>query len=470
MRGPQRHSVADKPQVEQLSREELIALVRELQRQIGQLREENERLKRSQRRQAAPFSKEKPVKDPKKPGRKKGQGRFRRRQTPVEEPNVTVDAQAPPCCPYCGGPLEQDGVEYATTTDVPEQPKPNVTQYRVAVCHCLGCGKKVRGTAPGLAADQYGATAHRVGPAVMAAAHALHYGVGVPQRKIPAVLKELTGVSITQSALAQDALRRAKGEVGAQYQQLREAIQEAPFVHTDDTGWRVGGRTAFLMGFDTDRATIYQIRSQHRNEEVREVIPSNYAGVMVSDRGKSYDAEEFNEVEQQKCLGHILRNISDVVITKQGRAREFGSKAKTLFQDGMELWRARHCLTEDVFAEKADKLKQQVTHHLRNRILKDDDNQRLLNGLGIQDDRGHLTRFLSVPFVEPTNNRAERMLRPAVIARKVSQCSKNQDGADAFAAFTSVAQTALKNGAVSITAAFRQLFSASKAISDGPVE
>jgi transposase len=459
--------VANKPQVEELSREELIALVLELQRQIAQLREENQRLKRSQKRQAAPFSKEKPVKNPKNPGRKKGQGPFKRRAAPTVEPDVTVDAEAPPCCPFCGGPLEEDGVEFATTTDVPEQPQPEVTQYRVAVCHCRNCGKKVRGTAPGLAADQYGATAHRVGPSVMAAAHALHYGVGVPQRKVPGVLRELTGVTITQSALAQDALRRSKAEVGASYQQLREAIQEAPFVHTDDTGWRVGGKPAFLMGFTTDRTTLYQIRRQHRNEEVREIIPSNYAGVMISDRGKSYDAEEFDEVEQQKCLGHIVRNITDVVETKQGRSREFGVKAKALLQDGMKLWRARHSLTEEVFAEQADQLKQQVRYHLRNRILKDDDNQRLLNGLGKQDDAGRLMRFLSAPFVEPTNNRAERMLRPAVISRKVSQCSKNQDGANAFAAFASIAQTALQNGATSITATFRQLFMHTK---PNPVE
>jgi transposase len=458
--------LADKPPVERLSRDELIALVRELQRQMGQLREENERLKRSQRRQAAPFSKEKPVKDPKKPGRKKGQGPFRRRQAPVERPNVTVDATAPPCCPYCGGAVEQDGVEYATTTDVPEQPKPHVTQYRVAVCHCLDCGKKVRGTAVGLAAGQQGATAHRVGPAVMAAAHALHYGVGVPQRKVPAVLKELTGVSITQSALTQDALRRAKGEVGAEYQKLRVAIQAAPLVHTDDTGWRVGGKAAFLMGFDTDQAAVYQIRPQHRNEEVREVVPSDYAGVMITDRGKSYDAEEFSNVDQQKCLAHILRNISDVVETKQGRAREFGLQSKVLLREGMQLWRARQTLPVAEFEEKADQLKRQVTHHLRNRILKDDDNQTLLNGLGKQNDEGRLMRFLSAPFVEPTNNRAERMLRPAVIARKVSQCSKNQAGADTFAAFTSVIRTACKTGAVSITAALRLLFSATRPAGD----
>jgi hypothetical protein len=459
--------VANQPHVEELSREELIALVLELQRQIAQLREENQRLKRSQRRQAAPFSKENPVKDPKRPGRKPGQGPFQRRPAPSLEPKVTVDAKAPAKCPFCGGALEEDGVEFATTTDLPEHPEPEVTQYRIAVCHCRNCGKKVRGTAPGLAADQHGATAHRVGTGVMAAAHALHYGVGVPQRKVPGVLKELTGLTITQSALTQDALRRSKAEVGAKYQQLREGIREAPLVHTDDTGWRVGGQTAFLMGFDTDQATIYQIRSQHRNEEVREVIPSNYAGVMVSDRGKSYDAEEFDQVEQQKCLGHIVRNITIVLETKQGRAREFGGKAKALFQDGMQLWRARKNLPEDVFTEEADKLKQQVTHHLRNRILKDDDNQRLLNGLGKQDDEGHLMRFLAAPFVEPTNNRAERMLRPAVIARKVSQCSKNQNGAEAFAAFTSVAQSALKNGAATITSAFRLLFLASTTKSGG---
>ena len=38
-------------------------------------------------------------------------------------------------------------------------------------------------------------------------------------------------------------------------------------VHTDDTGWRVGGESAFLMAFETDDATVYQVRSRHRNEE-----------------------------------------------------------------------------------------------------------------------------------------------------------------------------------------------------------
>jgi hypothetical protein len=57
--------------LDELSREELIAL-------IVELRGEVERLKREQRRQAAPFSKQQPKANPKTPGRKPGQGLFTR--------------------------------------------------------------------------------------------------------------------------------------------------------------------------------------------------------------------------------------------------------------------------------------------------------------------------------------------------------------------------------------------------------
>ena len=64
--------------------------------------------------------------------------------------------------------------------------------------------------------------------------------------------------------------------------------------------------------------------------------------------------------------------------------------------------------------------------------MSDADNWRLQNELGWHHDRGNLLRFLDDPSIEPTNNRAERALRGAVIARKVSHCSKNVGGADAF--------------------------------------
>ena len=280
----------------------------------------------------------------------------------------------------------------------------------------------------------------------MAAAHVLHYSVGVPVRKVPAVLRALTGVELSQGAITQDALRRANGAVGEAYRRLRGSVRTSPFVHTDDTGWRVGGEPAFLMAFETDRATVYQVRARHRNHEVRQVVPSDYGGVMVTDRGRSYDAQALSGVKQQKCLAHVLRSISEVVKTKTGRGRSFGKRLSGLLREAMELWGA-YCRGEaSDFAAAAERLKREESDHLRDRPMADADNYRLQNELGWHDDRGNLLRFLDDPSIEPTNNRAERALRPAVIARKVSHCSKNDGGADAFSAFTSVIRTLARNG------------------------
>ena len=280
----------------------------------------------------------------------------------------------------------------------------------------------------------------------MAAAHVLHYGVGVPVRKVPAVLRALTGVELSQGAISQDALRRARGAVGDAYHKLRGSVRASPLVHTDDTGWRVDGGPAFLMAFETDEATVYQVRTRHRNEEVREVVPSDYGGVMVTDRGRSYDAQALSGVKQQKYLAHVLRSISEVVQTKRGRGRSFGNRLSRLLREAMELRQAYHRGEAADFAAEAERLRREATYHLRDRPMSDADNWRLQNELGWHHDRGNLLRFLDDPSIEPTNNRAERALRPAVIARKVSHCSKNVGGADAFSAFTSVIRTLARNG------------------------
>jgi transposase len=451
-----------------LSREDLLALVAELQRQIAELRASHEalcaeidQLKRGGKRQAAPFSKGIRVPGPKPPGRKPGSGPFHYRKAPppeaITEPPVEVTVTLA-VCPLCGGLLTEERVDVVYRTELPERPRPRVTQYRVHVCRCTVCSTEVRGQHPDVAPDQAGVTAHRLGPRVMAAAHALHYGVGIPVRKVPVVLQALTGVQLTQGAITQDALRRAEGTIGTGYAQLRAAVPEAPVVHTDDTGWCVGGEPAHLMAFETDAVTVYQIRPRHRHQEVQEVIPADYAGVMVTDRGRSYDAQAFDHVAQQKCLAHILRSISDVVERKTGRARDFGAQLKACLQEALALWHRHREHPVADFKVEAEALQAELTHQLRNRRLKDRDNQRLLNELGWHHDRGNVLRFLMDPRIEPTNNRAERALRPAVIARKVSHCSQNDAGAHAFAAFTSVVRTLAKQGIDSLIENLYQLF------------
>jgi transposase len=430
------------PNLAELTREELVAFIIKQGELIAELQKRIEELLRKDRRQASPFSRNKPKADPKLPGRRAGEGSFTRRSSPPEQPtDRKIQATAPRQCPDCGGAVDLERIDEATIIDIPRNVKPVITRYSVPVCRCQKCGKPVRGRAPGLAPDQTGATAHRLGPEVMAAAHDLHYGMGIPVRKVPGVLLALTGVEVTASAITQNAMKQSEGVVGAVYEDLRRQMRECPAVHTDDTGWRIGGRNAYLMGFDSDWAAVYQIRPQHRNEEVQEIIPADYGGVLITDRGASYDAKVFDGMRQQKCLAHLLKNISMVLENKEGSARRFGIQLKTLLREAIALSKAPQGQPR---SEKVEDLDIRLTWHLRDRILKDIDNQRLLNGIGEQMDRGRILTFLEVPGVEPTNNRAERMLRPAVIARKVSHCSKNGRGAYATAAFLSVIQTARK--------------------------
>ncbi len=423
--------------------------IADLEQENAELRAENARLQRRQHRQAAPFSKEARVATPKRPGRKPGQGRFTYRSAPavetLSEPPIAVPVTET-ACPHCGGELGEAEVEVVSITDVPEQPQPVVRQYAVGVRRCQSCHRPVRGRHADLAPDQYGATAHRLGPRALATGQALHYGQGIPQRKVPAILAALTGVQVTQGALMQDALRRADGAVGQAYQELRASLAQAGRVHTDDTGWRVGGKPAHLMGFTTETETVYQIRNRHRNEEVREVIPADYAGVLNTDRGKSYDARELANIKQQKCLCHLQRSITELLETKWGRGRSFGLALRRLLTEALALWHAERDGTATDFPTQAARLQAQLTDLLRERPMPDPSNQHLLDDLRWRHAHGDLLRFLDDPRIEPTNNRAERALRPAVIARKVSQCSKNQPGADAFAAFASVTRTIIQRG------------------------
>jgi hypothetical protein len=267
---------------------------------------------------------------------------------------------------------------------------------------------------------------------------------GVPVRKTRAIIEDLTGVRLTQGAITQDAMKQTEDAVGASYEALRASVQQQPVVHTDDTGWRVGGESAFLMAFVNQSLSVYQVRPQHRNEEVRELIPADFGGVLVCDRGRSYDAVELESVAQQKCLAHLIRNAAKVAEEKTGRARQFSRRLKELLRQALLLSAARKEMKPGDYGKQAEVRDDELTAHLRDRTLRDPDNQRLLNGVGAQHDQGHVLRFLSDDAVEPTNNRAERDLRPAVIARKVSHCSKNQRGARAFEAFTSVLHTIRK--------------------------
>ena len=142
-------------------------------------------------------------------------------------------------------------------------------------------------------------------------AHALQYEMGVTVRKVPAVLMLTVGLRVTQGALTQSALKFADKNnlMDVKYQALRENVKYASLVNTDDTGWRVAGTNAFLMAFKTASSLVYQILEQHRSNEVLEVIPANFAGVLGCDRFSSYVVQRTHGVTRRFSIKSSSKSV-----------------------------------------------------------------------------------------------------------------------------------------------------------------
>ena len=406
---------------------------------------------RETKRSKAPFSKGPRKANPKKPGRKAGVGPFTRRPAPVATDSdevikvdvpLTADQQS---CPNCDVPLEVE-IEEASKIDIPVVPKRKITLFRQEVGTCPICGLKRRGEHPDLPADQCGATAHRVSEQALAQCFAMHYNSGLPVCKVPALFRQMSGISITQSALTQAAIKLTQPEavLGKVYHTLRDEVRESDVVNTDDTGWRIGALLAFLMGFFATWTVVFQVRKFHRHQEVLEVIGKDFAGLLGTDRGPSYESLTMVGMLIQKCLSHLIKNLRTVEEKKTGEVRKFSTDLIATLREALDHWNEyQQSESKDLeaYRKRGEEINKSLDKQLAPREMEDTDNQRMLDGIGKQHDQGRVTLFLIHPEIEPTNNRAERGLRPAVIARKVSQCSKNEDGAQATAVIKSIFET-----------------------------
>lgn len=429
----------------------VVLLIAELRLQRARVRSLRRQLEDARAQKGhAPFSKGRKKGKHKKTGRRPGRGPFSRRKPP-DPSTVTkkVDIPVPSVCPHCGSAeLEVDEKRQPfSTTDLPEKPSIEVIAGERPTGRCRHCGKRWRASCPEVPDDQYGATAHRLGPRVLGEAMRLHYEVGVPLRQVPSVL-ESHGIQVTQGALTQAALRIAEsGPLADRAEQIERQLPQEPIIHVDATGWRIAGEGAALTTFATpDSAqtpgkTVYKITKHHGADEVLAVIGSDFQGVLGTDRGGEYRSKKLARVRFQKCNGHIKQNVKEVLEDKTNAARDFGETLCKLLDEARQLHRDYHAGHREGFEEKVAKLEARVTEHLRDRKFRDPDNQRLLDGIGAEHDAGNLLRFLHDPRLSPDNFLAERQLRPPIKARKVSHCSKNERGAIARARHMTVIQT-----------------------------
>src|SRR5512143_273934 len=258
-------------------------LIEELRAEVERLKAELEQARRAGKRQAAPFSTGPPKADPKRPGRKPGHAPSHRPAPPPEQVDRTIEIPLPTTCPECYAPLDEAPVTVHDQyqIDLPE-PKPVITRFRVPVTRCPACFRRVQGRHPEQTSDALGAAAVQFGPRLLGFAADLRHRVGTPFRKCAAVLATLTGLVVSAAALVRGSQRLAR-RAGPSYAALIEAARQSDVQHVDETGWKIGGRSAWLWVFADAHPTLYRIRKSRGHEVGIEVLGDDYQGVLVSD-------------------------------------------------------------------------------------------------------------------------------------------------------------------------------------------
>ena len=427
-------------------------------RQIDQLRAEVERLKaeleqsrRAGKRQAAPVSKGAPKARPKPPGRKTGHPPSHRPVPPPEQVDRTIEVPLPETCPECHAPLDEAPVvvhdQYQI--DLPE-PEPIITRFRVPVTRRPGCYRRIQGRHPQQTSDALGAAAVQYGPRLLGFAADLKHRIGASYRKCSSILLTLTGLVVASAALVRSG-HRLRHLARPSYDRLVEAARCSAVRHVDETGWKVGGRSAWLWVFADEHATLYRIRKSRGHEVVVEVLGEDYQGVLVSDCFLAYDPLNFTK---SKCSAHLLKRCSEVERSKSRGAVRFGRRVAALLRRAMTLKRRRGRLSDHGYAVLRGKVHAELDRLLAGTYT-DPDNARLAKLL--RKHRDSVLRFLDHDRVDATNSLAEREGRPAVIAQKLSAGSRTEEGAETHAVLAGVFRTYRRQGR-DILAAVVELF------------
>ncbi len=382
--------------LERLSREALIELVLRLQRPE----------KTSLTSSKPPASDRKERREQAKPGGAKP-GHEGHSRVMSEDPDAVVDHR-PDCCACCGGALHEDlPAEIVSVSEHIELPEmaPAVTQHRRLAVHCPTCGVRVVAPAPKAARGT------PFGPRLHAVVTYLKTFQALSYERLQAALSDLFGLTLSQGGLM-NLLRRAQGRFRPGRENAVSALRCATVVASDETDVRIEGSNAYHWVFHSAEAVVHQASPTRGAVVVREMMEGHRPAVWISDR---YTAQQGHAAAHQTCLAHLARDVAYVVETSDDPVPW-----------RLQLWlRSVFALATRVtdLATSTLAAKRRTLDRQLGAILTTPSHCDLTRDLQAKIGRARhqLLVFLAHPgAVEPTNNGSERLLRPSVVQRKMT--------------------------------------------------
>ena len=345
----------------------------------------------------------------------------------------------PEKCDRCGGEVKgyPNHFDEHVTEDIEIRKK--VTCYRFHYGYCQRCKEVVYARKDEIPAND------RIGTEVRAIGGYMRR-LGLTYRKVARFFKDVFEIDLTHPSFLSFNTEQAQNGAPL-YEGIKQSIRHSPSVNADETGWRVNGDNHWLWIFTNKDAALYHIDESRGGKVVSDILGEKYEGVLVSDFFSAYN--ELDAEAKQRCLAHFLREIKKVQEKNEFPPGNidgtFCAELKTVFKQAIAVWNRHREGTAgpDDLSQTKDwailkmiellllPLEHEDTQRLRDRVIRH--NQELFI-------------FLDNPSVEPTNNRAERQLRPMVIKRKLTFGNRSDLGASNEAVVMSVVETGVLNG------------------------
>jgi transposase len=366
-------------------------------------------------------------------GQKGHQGHYRK---VWPEEDLTEQIICPPVseCP-CGGQVDiRSGRIRHQVFELPEI-QPEVREYQILSGVCCGCGQTHRGQLPA------GVPTGMVGPRLMAWMGLLASYLHLSKAKIQFLIQELLGVSLSTATISaqEETLSEALKPI---CEEALAAIQSAEYLHLDETGFRQGNtdgqnptnKKAWIWTAVSAHITVFLIQLGRGKKQAQQLISDDFSGVVASDRWCSYAWIPIHR--RSFCWAHLLREFrrlaereneaqwiaEDLITATQDvfrwhQAWQHGELSEIEYQNRIQLLRAdvqTHLQHGAVFVKHSDPILAQSGAFFQ-RLLKEE------VALWVHADSKN---------IEPSNNKAERALRPLVVWRKVCYCTQSLRGSE----------------------------------------
>ena len=337
-------------------------------------------------------------------------------------------------CPDCQARLEQemDAVIIHHQAELVEKPV-IITEYQLQGSFCPCCNKTVYPSLPeGVIPGQL------LGPRLLSLFGYMKAAMGISITELGEFSAEVFNLALCRGAV-QKAIFRASDALAPAYQELGQAVPQQKALHIDETGWKENGKRQWVWLFCNQMIAFFVISKSRSCQVLNEILGENFLGALTSDFYSAYT--KYASPKQQFCLAHLIRELKFLTTLPDEETKRFGMKLLAYMRRLFKLWHSRDSYTPEIWHKKTQRYKRDLQRYIFSHCFEKGTDARRIQRRFIKHWPA-LFRFLDSPqLYEPTNNHAERTLRPLVRLRRISQGSRGKPGSLWIARAASVVAT-----------------------------